>query len=126
MTIIWERIPKLMPPTITLTPYRETWSADDKDANFKSEVACYTTADPLPTLENLSRGTGIPVDCLVRYILVKWAASNAEGLMAMGPIVLTQMQQHIDAAEAANTDEARLRAYESLRQIVSWLALGAN
>jgi hypothetical protein len=112
-----------MPPTITLAPYREAWSADDRNANFKSEVAGYTTADPLPTLENLSRGTGIPVGCLARYILVKWAASGSEALMAMGPIVLTQMQQKIDDAEAANTDEARLQAYQALRQIVLWLVL---
>jgi hypothetical protein len=111
-----------MAPTITLIPYREKWSADDRDANFKSEVACYTTADPLPTLQNLSHGTGIPVGCLARYILVKWTASGAEALMAMGPIVLSQMQQQIAEAEAANTDEARLRAYEALRQMISWLA----
>ena len=61
-----------------LAPYRDTWPADDPDANFKAEVACYTSADPLPTLENLSRNTGIPVGCLARYILVKWTASGSE------------------------------------------------
>ena len=61
-----------------LAPYRDTWPADDLDANFKAEVACYTSADPLPTLENLSRSTGIPVGCLARYILVKWTASGSE------------------------------------------------
>jgi hypothetical protein len=115
-----------MNPTIILAPYRETWSAGDRDANFKSEVACYTTADPLPTLENLSHGTGIPVGCLARYILVKWTASGAEALMTMGPIVLQQMQQQIETAEAANTGEARLQAYEALRQIVAWLAAGSQ
>ncbi len=115
-----------MPSTLTLAAYRDTWSADDKDANFKAEVACYTTADPLPTLENLSRGTGIPVGCLARYILVKWAASGAEALMAMGPIVLRQMQQQVERAESDDTDDARLRAFEALRQIVSWLAAGAD
>lgn len=113
-----------MATTITLSAYREPWSADDRDANFKSEVACYTTADPLPTLENLSKGTGIPVGSLVRYILVKWAASNSEALMSMGPIVMAQMQQQIEQAETAGTDDARLKAYEALRQIISWLAMG--
>ena len=115
-----------MPTTITLEPYRDTWSTDDRHANFKAEVACYSTSDPMSTLENLSRGTGIPVGSLARYVLVKWAASGAEALMAMGPIVLTQMQQKIDEAEAAGSDEARLRAYEALRQIVSWLAAGSQ
>ena len=113
-----------MSSTITLAPYRGSWSAEDRDANFKSEVACYTTADPLPTLESLSRGTGIPVGALARYILVKWTASGAEALMTMGPIVLAQMQQQVDDAESVGTDDARLRAYEALRQIVSWLARG--
>ena len=113
-----------MSKPVELAPYHGTWPADDRNANFKAEVACYTAADPLPTLENLSRGTGIPVGCLVRYILVKWAASGSEALMAMGPIVLQQMQQQVDAAEAEGTEEARLRAYEALRQIVGWLALG--
>jgi hypothetical protein len=115
-----------MTSTITLAPYREAWATDDRDANFKAEVACYTTADPLPTLENLSRGTGIPVGCLARYILVKWTASGAEALMSMGPIVLRQMQQKIDEAESAGTEGARLRAYAELRQIVSWLTAGVR
>jgi hypothetical protein len=114
-----------MPPTITLAPYLEAWSADDRNANFKSEVACYTRADPLPTLENLSRGTGIPVGCLARYILVKWTASGSDALLAMGPIVLAQMRQQIEEAEAGGTDEIRLKAYRALREIVSWLTLGA-
>ena len=67
-----------------LTPYRDTWPADDPDANCKAEVACYTSADPLPTLENLSRSTGIPVGCLARYILVKWTASGSEALKRSG------------------------------------------
>jgi hypothetical protein len=33
-----------------LRPYRDTWPPDDPHANFKSEVALYTT-DPVPTLE---------------------------------------------------------------------------
>ena len=115
---------KTMASTITLAPYRGAWSADDKDANFKAEVAGYSTADPIPTLENLSRGTGIPLGSLARYILVKWAASGSEALMATGPIVLAQMREKIEEAERAGTDVARLEAYHALRQIVTWLALG--
>ncbi|HEY3836158.1 MAG TPA: DUF6027 family protein [Bryobacteraceae bacterium] len=113
-----------MPATLTLEPYRDTWSPDDRDANFKADVACYTTADPLPTLENLSRGTGIPVGCLARYILVKWTASGADALLSMGPIVVRQMQEKIEDAEQAGTGEARLEAYQALKHIVTWLALG--
>lgn len=107
-----------------LRPYRESWPADDPHANFKSEVAGYTSADPLPTLENLSRGTGIPVDCLIRYVLVKYAASGADALLAMQPIVLRQMAEHVATAERDNSDEARLRAYQALKSMIAWLALG--
>jgi hypothetical protein len=105
-------------------PYTDTWDDNDPHANFKSDVAHYTIVDPLPTLEGLSQATGVPVPCLVRYVLVKYAASGADALMAMGPLVLRQMQEQIDTAEVAGTDESRLKAYEALRQIVSWLQAG--
>ena len=107
-----------------LTPYRDTWSADDRHANFKAEVACYSVADPMPTLQNLSAGSGIPVGSLIRYILVKWAASGSEALMTMGPIVFEQMREHIQRAEEDGGDEAKLQAYAALKAMVSWL--GAN
>jgi hypothetical protein len=107
-----------------LRPFRDTWPADDPHANFKSEVANYTTTNPLPTLEKLSAGTGIPVECLIRYVLVKWAASGTEALLAMTPIVFEQMREHVARAETAATDEARLRAYAALKDIVSWLVAG--
>lgn len=105
-------------------PYRATWAEDDPHANFKAEVALYSAHDPLPTLENLSRTTGIPVPSLIRYILVKYAASGSDALLAMTPVVFRQMQQQVEQAEQAGTDAARLQAYDALRQIVEWLALG--
>jgi hypothetical protein len=108
-----------------LRSYRDTWAADDPHANFKADVACYTSHDPLPTLENLSRGTGIPVECLVRYVLVKWAASGADALLAMRPIVVQQMAAHIASAEREGTDAARIQAYEALKAMISWLEPGA-
>ena len=109
-----------------LYPYQDQWAADAPHANFKADVALYTVADPLPTLENLSLATGIPVACLVRYVLVKYAASGADALLTMTPIVLQQMEQHIEKAEAADTDAARLEAYAALRQMVTWLKIGAE
>ena len=109
-----------------LYAYTDSWEEHDPHANFKADVAHYTVADPLPTIEGLSQYTGIPVPCLIRYILVKYAASNADALLAMGPLVLHQMEQQIAAAEADGTDRARLKAYDALRQIVSWLRAGSN
>ena len=109
---------------MNLYPYTDSWPADDPHANFKADVAAYTAADPLPTLENLSKATGVPVACLVRYVLVKYAASGADALLTMSPIVLQQMADHVAKAEAADTDVARLAAYNALRQMISWLQLG--
>lgn len=109
---------------IELKPYEDLWEADDPHANFKEEVALYSVANPLPTLENLSKDTGIPVPTLIRYILVKYTASGSEAVLAMTPYALRQMQDHINNAEAANSTEARLKAYDSLRQMIGWLAVG--
>ncbi len=109
-----------------LHPYQDTWDENDPHANFKAEVAQYSVMDPLPTMEVLSQSTGIPVPSLIRYVLVKYAASGADALLAMTPIVLRQMEQHVERAEAAGTDAARLEAYEALRKMIAWLRAGAG
>jgi len=107
-----------------LYPYTDSWDVEDPHANIKADVAHYSVVDPMPTIEGLSRATGIPVPCLIRYILVKYAASNADALLAIGPLVLHQMEQQIAAAEAEGSEPARLKAYDALRQIISWLRAG--
>ena len=109
---------------MNLPRYTETWTADDPHANFKAEVACYTAHDPIPTLTRLSATTGVPFECIVRYVLVKYATSGADALLAMTPIVFRQMLDIVERAEQGG-DDAKLAAYESLKQIVQWLALGA-
>src|SRR5947209_762280 len=114
-----------MDQMIELYPYQDTWDVTDPHANFKAEVALYSRVDPLPTLKNLSRVTGIPIPCLIRYVLVKYASSRADALLAMTPIVLSQLQQHIDKAELIGTTTARLEGYEALRQMIAWLGIEA-
>ena len=109
------------PRTISLDPYHGPWLEDDKDANFKQQVAQYAPVDPMPTLDRMSRGMNVPVGSLVRYILTKFAASGSEGLLEIGPRVIYQMAEMIERAESAGTDEARLEAYKALTQVVSWL-----
>lgn len=104
-----------------LPPYTGTWDDDDPDANFKREVAEYTRNDPLPTLEQLSANTGIPVGSLVRYALVKWAAEGSETLLATGPRTVQRLWSHIEQAESEGTDDARLAAYHRVRAMISWL-----
>lgn len=109
-----------------LVTYTDTWPTDDPHANFKAEVADYTVTDPIPTLEGLSQATGVPVEALARYVLVKYATSNAEMLLQLGPLALRQMEAHIAKAEAADTAEARLAAYEALKAMVEWLRAGID
>ena len=104
-----------------LEQFTGSWDDGDPDANFKAQVAEYTRNDPLPTLETLSANTGIPVGALARYILVRWAAEGSEALLALGPSLVNRLWSVVAEAEAHDSDKARLRAYDQLRQMISWL-----
>jgi hypothetical protein len=110
-----------MQKAIVLEPYQAMGPADDPNADFRNKVAEYSRLDPLPTLENLSRSTGIPVGSLARFVLVRYCTSGSDALLEMGPRVVRQMGEIIQQAEAANTDAARLHAYRALKAIMSWL-----
>jgi Family of unknown function (DUF6027) len=107
--------------TITLEPYRGQWPADDPDAGFRRLVAEYSAIDPMPTLEELGRHKAIPVGALVAFVLARYCASGSEALLYTGPIVVQQMDEIVQKAEAVSTDAARLDAYHRLSAIVSWL-----
>ena len=108
---------------ITLETYRTPFSAGDKDANFKHDVATYSLLDPMPPLDRMSRNLDIPVGALARYVLARWTTSGSDALLEVGPLVVHQMEALIDQAEQEATDDARLKAYDGLRQIVSWLSI---
>ncbi len=110
-----------MADTVVLERYEGTWPSDDPDAGFRALVAEYSRIDPLPTLETLARHKQIPVGAIVRFVLARYAVSGSEALLEMGPRVARQMDDVIRAAEAADTDEARLAAYRALSAIVRWL-----
>lgn len=106
---------------VTLEPYRGHWPSDDPDAGFRQLVAEYSAIDPLPTLDELGRRKGIPLGALVAFVLARYAASGSEALLYTGPVVVRQMAEMVEKAEAAGTDAARLEAYRALAAIVSWL-----
>ncbi len=106
---------------IVLEAYEGTWPPDDPDAGFRRVVAEYSRQDPLPTLDVLSRNKGIPVGALVRFVLSRYCRSGSDALLEMGPRVVRQMDDVIQKAESAGTDEARVEAYRALKAIVSWL-----
>jgi hypothetical protein len=61
------------------------------------------------------------VGCLIRYVLVKYAASGSEALLAMNPIVFRQMREHVERAEQDGGDPAKLKAYAALKEMIAWL-----
>ncbi len=108
-------------PTLVLEPYEGSWPPDDPDAGFRQLVAEYSRIDPMPTLETLARHKDIPVGALARFILARYSTSGSDALLEMGPRVVRQMDEIVQRAERAGTDEARLAAYRALAAIVSWL-----
>jgi hypothetical protein len=106
---------------IVLEPYEATWPRDDPDAGFRQMVAEYSHLNPLPMLEVLSRSKGIPVGALARFVLARYGTSGSDALLEMGPRVVQQMDEVVQTAEVAGTDEARLKAYRALKAIISWL-----
>lgn len=107
--------------TVELQQYTGPWEPGDNDANFKAAVAEWTVQDPLPTFRTLSVNTGIPVGALVRYALVRWAAEGSEALLYLGPRNVERLWGVVRDAEAQGNDEAKLAAFEQLRQMLSWL-----
>jgi hypothetical protein len=109
--------------SVELVSWTGPWSETDPDANFKADVALYARVDPMTTVDNLARALGIPEGAIVRYVLAKWASAGSGGLLELGPSMVHRLWGPIEQAEATATNEARLAAYEQLRQMISWLRL---
>lgn len=108
-------------PVIELVAWDGPWADDDPDANFKREVALYGKLDPLATISRLGANIDVPVGAIARYVLAKFATSGSGALLELGQQAITKLASFVDEAEAAGTDEARLAAYDALRQFISWL-----
>lgn len=108
-------------PLVHLTRWLGPWADDDKDANFKADIALYARTDPMRTIRNLATAIDVPEGAIVRYILAKWASEGASGLLELGPTMTRRLNRVCLEAEQAATDSARLVAYQQLRQMLSWL-----
>ena len=113
-------------PVVRLLAWDGPWEADDPDANLKVDIVAYRHADPMLTLTGLARSIDVPVGALVRYVLARWASGGSEGLLELGPSTVERMRAEVEQAEAAGTDDARLAAYEVLRQQLVWLDHGLS
>ena len=107
--------------TIKLEQFIWDSNPSDKDNNFKNDVALYTQENPLPTLNRLSNNLNIPIGSIVRYIVCKWAMSGSESLLDLGPDMVKEIAGIFDAAEVLDNDEERLKAYHSVKAIISWM-----
>lgn len=110
-------------PVIRLEQWNGPWDDGDPDANFKHDVALYTKLDPLATITNLGNTVDIPVGALCRYVLAKWASAGAESIMTLGATAIERLNETIEEAESADTDQARLAAYQSLKAQLQWLTV---
>jgi hypothetical protein len=109
--------------SIDLIRWQGPWYPDDPNANFKADVALYAHVDPMTTISQLSASVNIPEGALVHYVLARWASQGSGGLLEMGPSMVPRLWATIERAEDLNTSEARLEAFEELRQMISWLRL---
>jgi hypothetical protein len=97
------------------------WRKDDPNANFKADVALYAGVDPMVTIRGLADEVGIPAGALVRYVLARYATTGSGGLLELGPSMVHGLWELIARAEEVGDDEARLAAYQGLRDMISWL-----
>lgn len=88
-------------------------NADDGNQNFRDDVARSLRIDPRPTLENLAKSTGLTYEEVAHHVLVRYASSGAEALLALEPQALRQL---IDAAKA--------NEWEKVGAIIEWLEAG--
>jgi hypothetical protein len=80
---------------------------------FANRVREAKAQNPMPTFAALAETTGIPVDDLVHYALVRWAAAGSELLMALEPQALRDL---VVARESEDWDR--------VAGIIDWLAAG--
>jgi hypothetical protein len=69
--------------------------------------------DPRPTFSRLSDETGVPVDVLEHFALVRWASAGAEALLSLEPQALQ------DLIEARKRED-----WAAVAGIVDWLESG--
>jgi hypothetical protein len=85
----------------------------ERHRDFAEQVAAARAQDPHPTFERLSAFTGVPVDDLRHYALVKFVAAGSEAILACGPDPLRDL---LAAREAQD--------WERVAGIIDWIAAG--
>jgi hypothetical protein len=122
------RVEATPPPvaSVTLERWTGSWGDEDPFAGLKADVVAYGHLDPLETIRGLSQASGVPVGALVRYVLARWATGGNEAVLELGVSGVDHLARVIASADAAGTDEARLAAYDAVRDVVTWLRAGTS
>jgi hypothetical protein len=87
--------------------------SDHPHRAFIEAVRAAASIDPTPTVRQLARNVGLTPEEIIHYVLVQWATSGSEALMATGPLALRQLQV---AAESGDM--------EKVRGMIAWLMSG--
>jgi hypothetical protein len=87
----------------------------DADQNFREAVALARRTDPLPTLRQLAAHTGLGVEDVVHYALVRYASAGAEALLALEPQAVREL---IAARRAGDWDK--------VGALIDWLEAGLD
>jgi hypothetical protein len=82
-------------------------------ADFAAQVAAARLQDPHPAIRNLSAFTGVPVDDLEHYALVKFVAAGSEAILACGPDPLAEL-----------VEARRAEQWDRVAGIIDWIASG--
>jgi hypothetical protein len=69
--------------------------------------------DPMPTFRALSEATGVPVDTLVHYALVRWVSAGSEALLSIRPHALEELIAARDRED-----------WPAVAGIIDWLEAG--
>lgn len=85
-------------------------SSSNPYGKYVEAVQASADIDPMPTVQALAKNAGLTPDEIIHHILVQWATSGSEALMATTPLALRQLKE---AADAGDT--------EKVNGIVSWL-----
>lgn len=89
--------------------------SDFDHTSFREVVASSKLQAWRPTIERLSKSTGVPVDDLVHYALTRWTSAGSEALMSIDPKVLSDL---VEAREAED--------WNKVAGILDWLRAGLD
>lgn len=76
----------------------------------------------MATIANLATAMGMPQGAIVHYVLAKWASNGSAGLLEIGPSMVKRLYSVIEQVDDQSEDAAKLKAYDQLSKMISWLA----